>query len=559
MEKNAVKKKITLILLCLMMSLSFILTGCDLFPRNIKSYLERSVCTIKYSDETVQEITTEDFLSAYNSYGSSLVSNGSTYKEAASKTVDVLVNRKVLLKHAYQVITLTKDDELEILDDVYTSLTSNLTSYVDAVKKEWEIDKPTEPEKEESTIVLYNAYEPKAEIVFADGEYKIKLLSSTDDKQSTNFASLDAVISTFNSYANPNDNATRSKIYKEAYRRFVTQLKLNEEGLNLSTDNASVLKRYVEKIYKSTKENLYITSLEDYYKTDDGYSTITIKQVLDKYKSLLIQSKFKYDSDADAYNTAMLESFKDVYYAVNDKYFYVSNLLFKFSTEQQAEYDKLEEEMKANYISPAKYQERLNSLIAQIKATVRDSEGAIIENTDLTAQTVYNNLIKELNATTNEEQKTEIFKNYLYKYGEDTGTQNAEYLYVIGEDDSKMVESFTKASRELNKDGTYGKVSGLVATEYGVHVIFYAGKVVNTFTIDDISNFELYTTDADKLATNVEKIKTTKLSVLNNKTIFDKVFDLLSNDSYSIFENMNLNFLKKDLKITKHTSVYENL
>ena len=67
-----------------------------------------------------------------------------------------------------------------------------------------------------------------------------------------------------------------------------------------------------------------------------------------------------------------------------------------------------------------------------------------------------------------------------------------------------------------------------------------------------MENFKLDLSD-------IEKLTSAKLSVLNNKTVFDKVFETLSNDNYSIFENMNLNVLKKDLKIEKHKSVLDNL
>ena len=116
-----------------------------------------------------------------------------------------------------------------------------------------------------------------------------------------------------------------------------------------------------------------------------------------------------------------------------------------------------------------------------------------------------------------------------------------------------MVESFTEDARKLNEQGVFGSISTkLVASEYGVHILFYGGKVENLFTVSNVSTFNL--TDSD-----IEVLTNAKLSALNNKTVFDKVFELLSDDNYSIFENMNLNVLKKDLKIEKHKSVYENL
>ena len=315
------KKKLTGLLLCLFMVTAFVLTGCDLFPRDVDAYLNKSVCTITYTDKTKEEITTEAFINAYNSYGSSLTQNGSTQEDAVNKTLDVLISRYVLLNHAKKTVSI--DDDMEdVYDEVYTSLES--------VKTEWKITTENAKSEDNSNVVKYTPYEPKAEVVYENEEYRIKLISQ-DKKSSTHFSSLDQVINAFNNYANPTGTDNNSKVMKEAYRRLMYVLKKNEEGRNLSTDNASILKRYAEKLLKNSEDNKYITKLEEFYKSDKNYSTISVRQVLDKYTSLVLESKYKYESDASAYDKAMLESFKDVYYVPDDNYFFVSNLLIKFT------------------------------------------------------------------------------------------------------------------------------------------------------------------------------------------------------------------------------------
>ncbi len=553
------KRKISSLVLCMLLAFVVLLSGCDLFPKNYAAYLNKSVCTITYADGEKEEITTEAYINAFNSYGSSLVQNGSTYEEAAEQTIEVLINRYVLLNHAKSVITLNEDDKKEIYDDVYTSLKSNLETYETEVRDEWDMDKPSSQEDEESEIVLYEPYVPTAEVVYIDGQYKIKLLDTTKDKQTTNFASLDAVIDQFTNYATYNDNTANTKVRKEAYRRFLTILKKNEQNLNLSTDYESILQRYVEKLYKSTEENLYITKLEDYYKTEDGYSTISVSQVLNKYKALLLQSKFKYEANAENYDKAMLESFKDVYYVVDDNYFFVSHILMKYDEtsvagqlSQKQQYDNLKTEYENGYISKKVYEEKLIELANSVQAKVRNEKGEQTEDT-ISASKVLSDLALDLKSANTDEKKAEIFRDYMYKYSEDTGTVNAEYMYIVGTQSSQMVESFTEDARKLNEEGTFGDISTkLVASEYGVHILFYGGKVENLFTVTDVSTFNLTSSD-------IEVLTNAKLSALNNKTVFDKVFELLSDDNYSIFENMNLNVLKKDLKIEKHKSVYENL
>ena len=555
------KKKFTGILLCLLMTFAFVLSGCDLFPRNMSAYLNKSVCTITYENGETEDITTREYINAFNSYGYTLVQNGTSYEDAANQTIDVLVNRYVLLHHATSNNLVTIDDsaEKEILDDVYTSLESNLDTYIDEVRDDWDITAPTSPEENEDAVV-YTPYVQQAEVVFDGENYKIRLLDTEDDPQTTNFQNIDAVITEFNNYALEDDGTDSARIRKEAYRRFISALKSNEEGLNLSTDNASVLKRYVEDVYDTTKENYIITQLEEYYQTSEGYSTISVRQVLDKYKSLMLQSKFSYEANSENYDTAMLENFEDVYYVVDDNYFFVSNLLVMFDDEtvgsdgltQKGRYDNLETEYNNGYITYGEYQRRAKELAYQVVATKRDSEGNLIEGSEIGVETLLTNLQNALNLESTNEGKAKVFNDYLYAYGEDTGVVNAEYPYVIGTETSQMVESFTDAARKLNEDGVFGALSGIVPSEYGAHIIIYLGKVENLFTISDVSTFNLIESD-------IEKLTETKLSPLNNKTLFDKIFEQLSEDNYSIFENMNLNVLKNKCKIVRHESVYMNL
>ena len=554
------KKKLSSLILCMVLAFALLLSGCDLFPKNYSAYLNKSVCTITYADGTKEEITTEDYINAFNSYGASLVQSGTEYAVAAEQTIEILINRFVLLNYAKKNIDITEDDKKEILDDVYSSLKSNMETYETEVRNEWDMATP-ESQDEEQDVVIYQEYVPTAEVVLINGEYKIKLIDTNDDKQTTNFASLNAVVEQFKNYATFNDNTNNTKIRKEAYRRFLTALKKNEQNLNLSTDYDSILMRYAEKLYESTEENFYITNLEKYYKTEEGYSTITVSQVLNKYKTLLLQSKFKFEASSENYDKAMLESFKDVYYVVDDNYFFVSHILMKYDEtsvngepSQKEQYDNLKTEYENGYITKLAYEQKLDALANQVQAKIRDDDGKLTGNT-VSANQVLKDLTDALDnpeVKTNEDKANE-FRDYMYKYSEDTGTMNAEYMYVVGTETSQMVESFTENARELNDEGVFGQISSkLIASEYGVHILFYGGKVENLFTVLNVSSFNLQESD-------IEQLTKTKLSALNNKTLFDKVFELLSEDNYSIFENMNLNVLKKDIDIKKHESVYMNL
>lgn len=570
------KKKLSFFILCLMMSVTFLFAGCDLFPRNQEAYLNRPVATLEYKDGNKQDITTEQFISAFNSYGSTLVQNGTEMEDALKQTLNVLVNRQVMLNEAKQKVTLSDDDKLEVLNDVYDSLISNLQTFENEVEEEWEIAQtPAAEEETEETSNLYTPYTQTAKVVkviklgdaervedidyvLADGEivkeYRIQLIDNETERTFKNFADLEAVTTAIkNQYYNQQATTAQSRVKKEAFRRYIAVLKSNEKGLKLATDIDSVFARQAKKTFDNVEENKYITSLEEYYKSDSEYSTITVKQVLEKYKALMLSSKFTYENDYSAYQTAMLDSFKDVNYVTDNKFFNVSHILIKFDDAQKAEYDNLKTNLDNGSLMYQEYKNRMDELVAEIKANVMDTKtGEVVSERSISANKVLSNLQADLAKCTTDEQKTQVFKDYLYTYNEDGGIMNAEYAYVIGTEESRMVESFTNTSRDLHEKGVYGEISGLVVSEYGVHIIFYMGGINNQFEIDNAAEFKLADSD-------IEKLVSKKLNEFNNKTLFDKVFEQLSGDNYSIFENMNLNVIKKDVKVTEYPDVYKNL
>ena len=247
-------------------------------------------------------------------------------------------------------------------------------------------------------------------------------------------------------------------------------------------------------------------------------------------------------------------------YFINDDYFYVAHILIKFSDDQQSAYDALEDKSNSGQgyiISADEYEKQKSALYGLIKASVRDLEtGETIQEDTVLAQDVLKEVqIALANATTNE-QKDEAFRKLMYKYNEDGGIMNATYPYVIGKNDSKMVESFTEASRELNDNGTYGAISGLVESQYGVHIIYYMGKCENPYTIPEDGKIDFKATytinegaSDEQITSDILKLDEVKLNNLWNKTLFDSIFENLSNDNYSQFESMNLNTLKQTYQI----------
>ena len=544
----------------MVLGMSMFLTGCNLFPLNQDKYLSAPVVTIELQDKTKLTIEKRDLINAYNNYGAQLINNYNyTTEKAVDATIDVLINRELMLHAAKGAVTLGNGDLNDIWTQTYDAVISNLAEYEQTVIKNWKL-------KDEATLKTddgegdkeYKPYEKLADIELRDGQYVIVLKdtnTNVDQNVALYYADGKEVSSIIDAVNNVITNSSNKDVLIEAKREYIETLKSNEEGQNLSTKAEEVFEREVKRIRENIEDNKYLEIYEDSIKGDNDVSYITVKQVLKKLSSKMLASYSKYTLDHDAYNTAMLESFKDVNYAVDNNYFFVNHILLKYDETSSTQVTNLKAAYKNGTITKKQYEDSLKIEADKIRA----KDIATGDATNLNPTQLYN-LIQDQLTGVSSEKKTEIFKDYIYKYNEDTGNMNADYCYVIGKEDSKMVETFTNVSRELwdNGNGEYGSV-GYAVSEYGVHIIFYAGEIFNLFTITDPNSFDLYSENNSELADVVNKITTKKLNEFNNKTVFDLVYEELAKDNYSIFENMNMDVLKKDTKITKIISNYKDM
>ena len=550
------KKRFRCLLLVFVMLVSVVLSGCNLIETDMNIYLKKPVVVLDYGDKKV-EISVKEYNTAFNNYGAQLMQQSSySLEQAQDATIEALINKYVLLEEAKTLFSLDNQDKNYLWNETYNSLVNNLKTYEDEIRAEKGLTYEAGESEQETEKVVYTPYETKAYVALENGNYVIKVIADSSNEEDAPAKNIDDMQATIFTQYKTNGN----QLQKQSLKRYLKQLKLNEEKLDLSRDEESIFKREVERIYQLHEDSLYNTKLKNYYVygDEDGVdgdyiSTITASQVLKKYKALAMQSNTLYNANSTQYNSDMLENFTNVNYVIDDKYFYVSHILMQFTDAQQKVYDNLETQYKNGELTPNQYQTKLDELYAQVGAVVRNAEGEIIENTRISADTLLANLKTDLNNITGankEERKTQLFKDYVYKHNEDPGILNAEYPYIIGVNDSKMVESFTKASRELNSQGEYGAISGLVRSNYGIHIVFYAGKVNNPMTIP--SNEEFVINEEDILL-----LANTKLNPFNNKTLFDKIYEMLVKDNYSQFESMQTNILRENVEITKYVSNYK--
>lgn len=554
------KKFLSLAFICLI-SFSFILTGCNLFPTNQANYLSAPIVTFQTAEGENIKIDKEDLITAFNSYGAELVNSyGYSIQDAIDATIEVLINREVMLLEAERTLKLGNGDLNEIWDDAYDTIISNLSTYEELVIEQWKLNVPSTLDEEEESETAYTPYKPQAEIDdLQDGKYVIKLLNTnTSTNQNVDLyynegEEITSLVKTVNDRLN---NSANKDVLTEAKRQYVEALKESEEGRNLSTNSDEVFAREVERIYEAVKDNKYIELYSEKLQGDNDISNITLSQVLRKLTADMLSSYTKYTLNATQFDTDMLDSRENVDYVVNNNYFYVNHILLKYDESSTTYLDELETLYKNGTISEKAYNDALEVEAEKIKATNIQTG----KETNLSPMDIYNELVGLMTGKS-DEAKTQIFKDYIYTYNEDTGNMNADYCYVIGKDSSRMVDTFTETSRKLwdNGKGEYGAIDYCVS-EYGVHIIFYAGPVTNAFTISDPDNFNLNTDNIGELTEIVNTLKNTYLNAFNNKKLFDKVYEELATDSYTIFETMNLDVLKKEIKnLTIHISNYQDL
>lgn len=309
------KKFLTLAFICLI-SFSFVLTGCNLFPTNQAKYLSAPIVTFETAGGEQITIDKEDLLTAFNSYGSQLVNSyGYSIQEAIDATIEVLINREVMLDAAKKSITFGNGDLNEIWDEAYDTLISNLSSYEEQVIDQWKLNIPSTLEEEEESTTEYTPYKKQAEIVLQDGKYVVKLLdtnTSVDQDVELYYEEGKEIESLIETVNNKINNSANKDVLTEAKRQYIEALKTSEEGQGLSTNNDEVFKREVERVYEVVTENKYVEIYSDQIRGDNDISNISVSQVLRKLTADMLSSYTKYTLSPSQFDTDILENRADV-------------------------------------------------------------------------------------------------------------------------------------------------------------------------------------------------------------------------------------------------------
>ncbi len=425
-------------------------------------------------------------------------------------------------------------------------------------------------------------------------------------------------------------------ISKESIRRYIKTLKENEEGKNLSTDDESVYNREIDRIYKIVYENLLINKLYTY-----KVSSIDISEedVLNRYLENVKASYERYSLNLDtfskeltsavgstkyysAYSSSESNCIEDVFYVpVSDdeeaeEYFYITHIMISLSEEKVQLINELKQKSETEGWTEEQYQTAFDAIVDKesIKLDERDENGyVVVKSTDenaISVQDMIDNLTADLQEIDNEydpldgtedgvvnlsplssfnhyysyiHARAEVFRTYIYKYSDDSGSVQIQktivsgktnenwYTYALGTDetDASFVEKFVDTARDLYEEGiitdtaetfmeswkTSNNVDTLQTGSTGWSVLMYCGQVKNLFESFDEQDFSLEGLPADALL----KMDYQRLGLTMNKTLFDLIFEQCYDEAYDRITKVYEDEILKNVQIIKHSNVYRDI
>lgn len=558
--------------------LMVVLTGCSTFRIDKVKYYNEVLA--KVGDDT---ITRFELIEAYNNYGYTnyVTQNGQSEKEALISTMDVLVQRKLIVKYAKDNPTKYSLSQYELKNlyrETLDYLLESMASNKETARKIYGLEaKESLVDDEESAEALkLSEYKYEKRVTIDNGQIKFidtnlekdedLIEDSIDEKYITNFSEyiqdeiVQALLTQFKKefYANENneDAETYRKVCDKAIELSCQNLinyeyYLREDGKKLSTAQNDLLFRFVERSYESQLETAYITKVNNVYLQQE---TLSNDSIINAFKAMYESDYAKYANDPEAYNSKITSTGSDgelIYYAPNSdaEFGYFLHVLLPLNN---VEDDLTWLKEHRHLYTDEQYQAEQLSYINQIMCAQRTTadvyennelvyeEGIVLDN-----EVSIKDVLNEYNATVSD---LNSFVKFMFKYTTDTATLTADMPYVIGynpetdKEYSTMVTNFTDEAIRLMKEGQrYTKANEYILTNYGVHLLYYVGPVVNQIEVQDLNSL------------TVEQLDSAILNSATGETYLDRVFDLVypegtdgmftSNTKYSDFEEILIDSL----------------
>ena len=398
------KKKIFSLVLCLVMCTA-VLTGCNLFGRDLETYYNAVVARINYSYElngqTITEseaITKRELINAYNSYGYNYVNNyGYTQQEAVEATLDTIINRKLMIKDVESTYKrenkeLFNDSETTYLwESTYDAFYSNLRQYYNEILG----IEDEEDDSQEETSGVYERYEPNAtyytyiddngvlrygvkrinEVSTISGSGKVLYLDSVPynyeyQDAEGKYVFKELIYETINSY-------TSNTQWRSAFNRYIGVVRDNYSYVDFANDE-EVFYFELDRIYDIVRDNYVVDKYEELYnrRAEHG-STLTgvrVQNMIDYYEGEVLSDYYTYRNNPSTFETDVLSTSTNVNYVYTGEnasnYFYVGVIKLGFKEGQRTPTD-LETDINNGKIDESEKPSQLNAIYNAVYADIK--------------------------------------------------------------------------------------------------------------------------------------------------------------------------------------------
>ncbi len=573
--KKAFIKPIAVLSLTMLLG-SSVITGCSLVTRDYNKYYNQTAGEITLEDGSKIKITRKELRTAVSAYGfDQYLQQGLTEDQVYEQTLDFLVARKLSILEMENISkaqngngkVLTQKEEQYLFEKVYEGLENNISSKLEI------IDDETQPEN----TTTQPSYEKKVELQKQGDEYTLKILDEISDEVAnhkyfsdgsfvaTNDAGKEELFKLILSYVGTD------KAKKDAYNDYIRNLRENEKIFELSKDAKEVFFREIDRLYTIFYENLMVNKYRNLY-LEEIDSQGLINDIVELYESKVKKDYVKFEVENASYIDSVQENSANIYFFDDDvEFFYVSHILVSFDDEEKAEFDYNTQQI--NNIKEDKgaeksleyYENEIENLYTSLKSLERqeieENVWQEVENGGKGIDELLEYVKTKINGLSTEEEKLERFEDLVFEFNEDPGAMSGETPYLIGvgvgEDNngeiySKWVESFNDAGLELfnNGNGEVGEVysgsiedggAGLIRSDYGVHIMMFAGKCDNLFNVVD-SSFSL-----NKEA--IVDLNEQRIHPGRDKTMLDLLYDEITQNNSSSFNQLNEDQLKENVRV----------
>lgn len=536
------KKKIFSLVLCVMMCAS-VLTGCNLFTRDLETYYNAVVAEINYQYAIGQEthtytekITKRDLLDAYYSYGSAYVDNGYTQEEAINLTLDTLINRNLMITEVERYYAdngeelLNDAEKTYLFEETYEAILDLYEQHYNEIVGE---DENTGDSTSSSTTPenVFEEYEKKATLYTdANGKVGIKKVDVVKNVKDRNYILKNSDGTAYDlEYKDSEGNhifkdliyedimeyAKSSTNYKSAFVDYMNDVRDNYSYLDLE-DEKTCFMFELDRIYEILKDNYIVEKYEQIYnglaKSGSVVTNVKVEDVVRYYENNLVTDYEKYASDYETFESDILsESTMPNYINTSEgsKFFNVAVIKIGFEDGAKDNLDKqLEEGMDID-----EYYDKLLNLYSNARVEVRDSKTGEGTGKTIGANELYKEIKNKLSSTKNYKNADEILKNeaqvnaILEDYNVDISSLDAGEAQEVKE---RTVKAYVERENEViarekasafrdyfyyyNADTTY-----LNSDKLSVFGISNAGEVLYNTTYasanvadDSMKGYEMY-------------------------------------------------------------------